>query len=232
MNLLSIDLNTTRFNAQSYQNLVESTKCNQLEIHIYNYIEQKHCKLPFCHGEILHKYSGSRKKVALDIKQAVDIVELCTKNFYHNVFILCGEYESEFLFGKLTEMGVPHQKISLANYRQTDMPNVEISQNDIPCFERIHSQSTCKKIDKIAVAQSNDLIEEYQNSKSNDFKQENEAEILQTESQIIPFEKNATVLHNENNFNDEKTKLTIDQIKKIYNYIKFKQMESKLKASN
>lgn len=226
---MSIDLNTVRFNAQSYQNLVDSTNCRDLEIHIYNFIEQKHCKLPFYNGEILHKYSGSRKKIALDIKQALDIVELCTKNFYQNVFILCGEYESECLFSKLSEMGVPHKKISLTNYRQTDLSNTETQHCDIKDIEqtKIYAESKLENIDD---TQSKKLVASDNNLQAEDCQNNTAINSQINESKIIPFERMETTAQMDDDSNQTKTKLTIDQIKKIYNYIKSKQMENKLKS--
>ena len=135
--LLSIDLNTTRLNNQSYQNLINSTNYNNLEIHLYNYIEQKHNKLSFTNGEVIHKYCGSRKKVALDIPQALDIIEQCSKNNYEKVFILCGEFESEFLLKKLDSMNVTYLKLQPTAIRQSDIFSFNNNAFNLICLKII-----------------------------------------------------------------------------------------------
>lgn len=216
MDLLTIDLNTTRLNNQSYLNLIKSLNCNELEIHIYNYIEQKHNKMSFCQGEVIHKYFGSRKKVALDIKQALDIIELCAKNTYKKVYVLCGEYESDFLFLKLNEMNVPYQKISCSSFRQIECKCLEVAQNS-PSTSLEEKKAKNSDINAVSTNQNLNL----QISEKSDI-----AATIQ-KSNIIPFDN-----LNEIKENAEKkhTNLTPEQIKKIYNYIKFKQMQTKLKS--
>ncbi len=122
--LLSIDLNTTRLNNQNYLNLLSGINADKLSIHIYNYIEQKHNKINFNHGELLHQYLGSRKKIALDIPQALDIIELCANNYYDKVLILSGEYESEYLYNKLSQMKVNFSRILPTALHQIDNNNI------------------------------------------------------------------------------------------------------------
>lgn len=208
--LLSIDLNTTRLNNQSYQNLINSTNYNNLEIHLYNYIEQKHNKLSFTNGEVIHKYCGSRKKVALDIPQALDIIEQCSKNNYEKVFILCGEFESEFLLKKLDSMNVTYLKLQPTAIRQSDIlsennndTNLDIEPIKIPTSQNFNvvknekiSQDTHLKLSEEKLNSLNGMI------KSGDI------------STYTPKEKYING-----------TKLTAEQIKKIYTYIKLKQLQ-------
>ncbi len=210
--LLTIDLNTTRLNNQSYLHLLSELKHEKCEIHIYNYIEQKHNKLPFNNGEIIHQYSGSRKKVALDIPQALDTIELCAKNNYLGVYILCGDFESEFLFNKLNKMKVNYTKIlptSLRcadNYSQTN-ENFIINKSK----PQIIADESLMDTNVIQVASSDTTIV----TESSD-KQENKQI-----SDLSTYSSNQKI---------SGTKLTPEQIKKIYTYIKFKQMQRELKT--
>lgn len=198
MKLLSIDLNTTRINGQGYARLLESLQTDDLDIHIYNYLEQKHNRLPFCHGENIHKYIGSRKKVALDIPQALDIVELCRKNIYQSVHILCGEYESEFLFDKLDKMNVNYTKICSQDVRSKQ----EMILDESSSFDDTENVAASKKTD-------------FSKEVANVYKQN----------------KNSNIFTENNSFEQEqKPRLTAEQIKKIYTYIKFKQMERDIKT--
>lgn len=125
--LLSIDLNTTRITNQNYNNLLQSIKCDNLQIHIYNYIKAKHSKIAFNNGEVLHQYAGSRKKIAMDITQALDITEQASNKTFDKIFILCGEYESEFLFSKLDQMQANYHKISPSDLRQLNDDKIDIN---------------------------------------------------------------------------------------------------------
>lgn len=137
MKLLSIDLNTTRITNQNYQNLLNSINCDKLEIHIYNYIKTKHSKLEFSNGEVLHPYTGSRKKIALDIPQALDIVEQAALNKFEQIIILCGEFEGEFLYNKLNQLKINYYKISPSELRMLDTSSIELQKQSIS-----HKQQT------------------------------------------------------------------------------------------
>lgn len=233
MNLLSIDLNTIRLSNQSYLNLLSSVNCEQTEIHIYNYIEQKHNKLDFCHGEILHKYQGSRKKIALDIKQALDIIEQCTKTNFDNVYIMCGEYESEFLFKKLDEINVAYHKISLTSIRQMEVANSDfeiIEQSTAQSNEQViilNKEKTGTQSNKQIATQINEQNESQSTEQTAILNSEQTVTQCDKKSNIIPFEIDEG---NKEQTTDGKTKLSPEQIKKIYNYIKYKQMQKKLKS--
>ncbi len=207
--LLSIDLNTTRLNNQSYQNLINSTNYNNLEIHLYNYIEQKHNKLSFTNGEVIHKYCGSRKKVALDIPQALDIIEQCSKNNYEKVFILCGEFESEFLLKKLDSMNVTYLKLQPTAIRQSDI----LSENN--------NESLDIEPIKLQMSQNSNVVK---NEKiSQDAHLNLSEEKLSSLNGMIKSGDISTYTPKEKYING--TKLTAEQIKKIYTYIKLKQLQ-------
>lgn len=207
--LLSIDLNTTRLNNQSYQNLINSTNYNNLEIHLYNYIEQKHNKLSFTNGEVIHKYCGSRKKVALDIPQALDIIEQCSKNNYEKVFILCGEFESEFLLKKLDSMNVTYLKLQPTAIRQSDI----LSENN---NESLYSEPI-----KLQMSQNFNVVKNEKISQDAHFKLSEEK--LSSLNGMIKSGDISTYTPKEKYING--TKLTAEQIKKIYTYIKLKQLQ-------
>ena len=209
--LLTIDLNTTRLNNQSYLHLLSELNHEKCEIHIYNYIEQKHNKLPFNNGEIIHQYSGSRKKVALDIPQALDTIELCTKNNYLGVYILCGDFESEFLFNKLNKMKVNYTKILPTSLRCAD--NYSHINGDIIINKsepQIIANESLTDTNVIQVASSDTRI-----TNSNNKQENKQIPDLSTYS---------------SNQKISGTKLTPEQSKKIYTYIKFKQMQRELKT--
>lgn len=145
MKLLSIDLNTTRITQQNYTNILNSIGCDNLEIHIYNYIKTKHNKLVFSNGETLHPYEGSRKKVALDIPQALDLVEQATLNRFEKIFILCGEFEGEFLFNKLNKMKINYHKITQSELRQLDINSIELSQQNTTPSKQVEDL-LCEKL--------------------------------------------------------------------------------------
>ena len=207
--LLSIDLNTTRLNNQSYQNLINSTNYNNLEIHLYNYIEQKHNKLSFTNGEVIHKYCGSRKKVALDIPQALDIIEQCSKNNYEKVFILCGEFESEFLLKKLDSMNVTYLKLQPTAIRQSDI----LSENN--------NESLDIEPIKLQMSQNFNAIKNENISQETHLKLSEEK--LSSLNGMIKSGDISTYTPKEKYING--TKLTAEQIKKIYTYIKLKQLQ-------
>ena len=207
--LLSIDLNTTRLNNQSYQNLINSTNYNNLEIHLYNYIEQKHNKLSFTNGEVIHKYGGSRKKVALDIPQALDIIEQCSKNNYEKVFILCGEFESEFLLKKLDSMNVTYLKLQPTAIRQSDI------------FSENNNESLDIEPIKLQMSQNFNVVKNEKISQNTHLKLSEEK--LSSLNGMIKSGDISTYTPKEKYING--TKLTAEQIKKIYTYIKLKQLQ-------
>ena len=207
--LLSIDLNTTRLNNQSYQNLIDSTNYNNLEIHLYNYIEQNHNKLSFTNGEVIHKYCGSRKKVALDIPQALDIIEQCSKNNYEKVFILCGEFESEFLLKKLDSMNVTYLKLQPTAIRQSDI------------FSENNNESLDIEPIKLQMSQNFNVVKNEKISQNTHLKLSEEK--LSSLNGMIKSGDISTYTPKEKYING--TKLTAEQIKKIYTYIKLKQLQ-------
>ncbi len=230
--LLTIDLNTTRLNTQSYSHLIENIPSDNLEIHIYNYIEQKHNKLPFVNNEIIHNYNGSRKKVALDIPQALDTIELCAKNNYLQVYILCGEFESEFLFNKLNDMKVNYSKIMPTSLRQAEttatIHNIDFSvkQNQI-----YHSNSNQNNIvTQIDMMADSDLLETSESllateeTGDNINSVHNITDITSRLSEI----KNSDITTYTPGQKITTTKLTPEQIKKIYTYIKLKQLRREI----
>lgn len=263
--LLSIDLNTTRVNNQNYQHLLNSIECDRLEIHIYNYIEQKHNKLSFVNGEIIHQYVGSRKKVALDIPQALDMIRLCTLNNYDLVYILCGEYESEFLYGKLSQIGVNYKKINPSSLRQIDENNTQTTDFNYPKvnFEPIQELnqvkmqefysdkeeniceacyiSTINSVDnteniRFDISKTNatnsQLDINYTQSKNTNNNFDNICSLTNTKANNNYPEKN-NIINISNivgNNKNSSTKLTPEQIKKIYTYIKLKQIKQKIKS--
>ncbi len=207
--LLSIDLNTTRLNNQSYQNLINSTNYNNLEIHLYNYIEQKHNKLSFTNGEVIHKYCGSRKKVALDIPQALDIIEQCSKNNYEKVFILCGEFESEFLLKKLDSMNVTYLKLQPTAIRQSDI------------FSENNNESLDIEPIKLQMSQNFNVVKNEKISQNTHLKLSEEK--LSSLNGMIKSGDISTYTPKEKYING--TKLTAEQIEKIYTYIKLIQLQ-------
>lgn len=257
--LLSIDLNTTRLNNQNYTCLINSIPKSNLTIHIYNYIEQKHGKLPFNHNEILHPYIGSRKKVALDIPQALDIVEICAKNKFDKVYILCGEYESEFLYNKLNHMNIIFCKILPSTLRQTEENNIvkvdinnavfestnavpdnvlqEISQNHQ--FENeFESNEILHNVDNYAKEVATTAIERVQPFKllstpsdSNLNKNYSQMNNPKETIDLKTIKENFEHIINLKDKNDNKstqskltTKLTPEQIKQIYAFIKYRKL--------
>ncbi len=257
--LLSIDLNTTRLNNQNYMSLINSIPESNLTIHIYNYIEQKHGKLPFNHNEILHPYIGSRKKVALDIPQALDIVEICAKNKFDKVYILCGEYESEFLYNKLNHMNINFCKILPSTLRQTDensivkvdinnavfesnnavaynflenIPESNQSENEFTKNDILHNVDDCKKeVATTAVegVQSFKLLSTPPDSNLN--KNYSQMNNPKETIDLKTIKENFEHIINLKDKNDNKstqskltTKLTPEQIKQIYAFIKYRKL--------
>lgn len=259
--LLSIDLNTTRLNNQNYNYLIKSLPNCNLTIHIYNYIEQKHNKLPFNHNEIIHQYIGSRKKVALDIPQALDIVEICAKNKFDKVFILCGEYESEFLYNKLSNMKINFCKILPSTLRQTEensIVKVEINNNNLDDknifndnfhlydnsqnsgqnnneaiqYNNLHNVDNLKteiattatdNLQQFKLLNANDNLNEITNNiKNNDDKETIDLKVLKENfEQIINSKQKNEAKANQTASN---TKLTPEQIKKIYAFVKYRKL--------
>ena len=230
--LLTIDLNTTRLNTQSYSHLIENIPSDNLEIHIYNYIEQKHNKLPFVNNEIIHNYNGSRKKVALDIPQALDTIELCAKNNYLQVYILCGEFESEFLFNKLNDMQVNYSKIMPTSLRQAEtistIPNIDFSvKQNQAYYSNISQNNTVTQTDIMA---DSDLLETSESllateeTGDNINSVHNITDITSRLSEI----KNSDITTYTPGQKITTTKLTPEQIKKIYTYIKLKQLRREI----
>lgn len=230
--LLTIDLNTTRLNTQSYSHLIENIPSDNLEIHIYNYIEQKHNKLPFINNEIIHNYNGSRKKVALDIPQALDTIELCAKNNYLQVYILCGEFESEFLFNKLNDMQVNYSKIMPTSLRQAEtistIHNIDFSvKQNQAYYSNISQNNTVTQTDIMA---DSDLLETSESllateeTGDNINSVHNITDITSRLSEI----KNSDITTYTPGQKITTTKLTPEQIKKIYTYIKLKQLRREI----
>ncbi len=230
--LLTIDLNTTRLNTQSYSHLIENIPSDNLEIHIYNYIEQKHNKLPFVNNEIIHNYNGSRKKVALDIPQALDTIELCAKNNYLQVYILCGEFESEFLFNKLNDMQVNYSKIMPTSLRQAEtistIHNIDFSvKQNQAYYSNISQNNTVTQTDIMA---DSDLLETSESllateeTGDNINSVHNITDITSRLSEI----KNSDITTYTPGQKITTTKLTPEQIKKIYTYIKLKQLRREI----
>lgn len=227
--LLSIDLNTTRLNNQNYIQLLSSIDADRLSIHIYNYIYQKHNKINFNHGEVLHQYLGSRKKIALDIPQALDLIELCATNHYDKVLILSGEYESEFLFSKLSRMNVNFSKILPSALRITDSSIIKVD-CDVNNF---NTNYNCNIQDnEIAVANSEKINENCNAIKINPDKTPyipQNVDITPTKLTPEQFKKIMQEKAESSNETSTETKLTAEQIKKIYAYIKLKQLKREIK---
>ena len=230
--LLTIDLNTTRLNTQSYSHLIENIPSDNLEIHIYNYIEQKHNKLPFVNNEIIHNYNGSRKKVALDIPQALDTIELCAKNNYLQVYILCGEFESEFLFNKLNDMQVNYSKIMPTSLRQAEtistIHNIDFSvKQNQAYYSNISQNNTVTQTDIMA---DSDLLETSESllateeTGDNINSVHNITDITSRLSEI----KNSDITTYTPGEKSTTPKRTPEQIKKIYTYIKLKQLRREI----
>lgn len=276
--LLSIDLNTTRLNNQNYLNLLSGINADKLSIHIYNYIEQKHNKINFNHGELLHQYLGSRKKIALDIPQALDIIELCANNYYDKVLILSGEYESEYLYNKLSQMKVNFSRILPTALHQIDNNNIiqvdyiNTANNNLINNSNSYNSSTDTNInlanyepktsnislDNLASASDICINENFNldlSNATNNLKDYNKnlytiASTPTIENTCSPhsvdnslptkltpeqfkkiMQEKANYEHNvENSAKATQTKLTAEQIKKIYTYIKLKQLKRDMKS--
>lgn len=210
MNLLSLDLNTLRLSNVGYTRLLCQYDLMDAEIHLYNYIEQKHGKLPLEHGETIHPYIGSRKKITLDISQALDIVELCANNTYQCVYIVCGEYQSEFLTAKLDAMHVNYCKIPQCDFRIF----ASIENADSEESKQLHSA-------KAKPAANNAVTSQFEVIKDSG----NQIEQISVEC--------AADLGNDAPISKKfDTKLTPEQIRKIYTYIKLKQLKSQLTGHN
>lgn len=227
--LLTIDLNTTRLNAQSYSHLIENIPSNNLEIHIYNYIEQKHNKLPFVNNEIIHNYNGSRKKVALDIPQALDTIELCAKNAYLQVFILCGEFESDFLFNKLNDMNVNYQKIMQTSLRQAETAATVHNTEIMTKHNQVFYNNTTDIVSHIDFEQDSNLDTNESLILSEESKENNHTkhDINIITDRLSEIKSNELTTYTPSQKNN-KTKLTTEQIKKIYTYIKLKQLRREI----
>ncbi len=212
--------------------MIENIPSDNLEIHIYNYIEQKHNKLPFVNNEIIHNYNGSRKKVALDIPQALDTIELCAKNNYLQVYILCGEFESEFLFNKLNDMQVNYSKIMPTSLRQAEtistIHNIDFSvKQNQAYYSNISQNNTVTQTDIMA---DSDLLETSESllateeTGDNINSVHNITDITSRLSEI----KNSDITTYTPGQKITTTKLTPEQIKKIYTYIKLKQLRREI----
>ena len=114
--LISCDMNCTRITEQMYNNLLAKlTKYNGIcHVHIYNYIAKKHTYITGKYCEQTHAYTGSHKRVVVDLEQALDTIKLASNDKYDMVYMLTGECESDILYNKLTSINTFCGKISLS----------------------------------------------------------------------------------------------------------------------
>ena len=111
--LISCDMNCSRITEQMYITMMSKlyNDGDIIEVHIYNYLPKKHTFITGNYGEQTHAYTGSHKRVALDITQALDTVRLALQVTYDKIYILSGEYESEALYTMLSELKCKSSKI-------------------------------------------------------------------------------------------------------------------------
>ncbi len=127
------------------------------------------------------------------------------------MYILCGDFESEFLFNKLNKMKVNYTKILPTSLRCAD--NYSHINGDIIINKsepQIIANESLTDTNVIQVASSDTRI-----TNSNNKQENKQIPDLSTYS---------------SNQKISGTKLTPEQIKKIYTYIKFKQMQRELKT--
>jgi len=162
----------------------------------------------------------------------LDTIELCAKNNYLQVYILCGEFESEFLFNKLNDMKVNYSKIMPTSLRQAEttatIHNIDFSvkQNQI-----YHSNSNQNNIvTQIDMMADSDLLETSESllateeTGDNINSVHNITDITSRLSEI----KNSDITTYTPGQKITTTKLTPEQIKKIYTYIKLKQLRREI----
>ena len=145
----------------------------------------------------------------MDIPQALDIIEQCSKNNYEKVFILCGEFESEFLLKKLDSMNVTYLKLQPTAIRQSDI--LSENNNDSLDIEPI----------KLQMSQNFNVVKNEKISQDTHLKLSEEK--LSSLNGMIKSGDISTYTPKEKYING--TKLTAEQIKKIYTYIKLKQLQ-------
>ena len=113
--LISCDMNCCRITEQMYSDLMVklTDKNDDYHVHIYNFISKKHTFIKDKYCEITHPYTGSHKRVVVDLEQALDTVKNAIYTKYDMVYLLTGECESDTLHNKLLSIGVPSSKVIL-----------------------------------------------------------------------------------------------------------------------
>lgn len=111
--LISCDINCSRITEHMYNTMLLELANNNTDthIHIYNYLPKKHTFITGAYNEITHAYNGSHKRVALDLTQALDTMKLALQDNFDMIYLITGEYESETLYSKLSEINTPCTKV-------------------------------------------------------------------------------------------------------------------------
>ena len=106
--MISIDLNITRFTKDMYENLINMIKKSNenIQIYLYNYIAKKHTYVTKGENINIFNYTASKKKVTLDMFQALSTVSECLLHSYENVYLLCGSVDRDILINMLKELKV------------------------------------------------------------------------------------------------------------------------------
>ena len=113
--LISCDINCSRITERMYNTMLSELAHNNADthIHIYNYLPKKHTFITGEYNEITHAYNGSHKRVALDLTQALDTIKLALQDNFDMIYLITGEYESETLYSKLSEINVHCTKVTV-----------------------------------------------------------------------------------------------------------------------
>lgn len=185
--LLSCDFNCCRITENQYRILTDiiNNLANGKTVitHIYNYIDKKHTFITPSDKIITHPYLGSHKKVALDIAQALDCVQYATQNNNDEIYLLCGEYESEYLTNKLGNMNMTFHKITVGASKIT----IDGQEYSIDINEAILQTNNVKPSDIIIDKQPD------QNEESTIFCDKNREILFKEKLNNIPKEKLAII---------------------------------------
>lgn len=172
--LLTYDLNCSRITPEQYlliRKIVREQASGEVDIQVYNYLAKKHTFVYTDEHTTLHPYIGSHKRITLDLNQALDCVDCVVANNIKDVYILCGEYDSEYLWKKLDNLGVRYHKITLSASQVSignttyNIEDSDLLDGDLVPYNRLESSQTKSSIEECTIPQdmtdvASELVEE------------------------------------------------------------------------
>lgn len=114
---LSIDLNTIRMTKEIFDNMIKdiSTSYEIIQMNLYNFIQEKHSQYSLLDNTVVSLYQGGRKRVQLNMEQALDTAEFAIRNGPVSIFLICGELGSDILIDKLHKF---NNQVTIINENQ------------------------------------------------------------------------------------------------------------------